>query len=324
MKERTLPPKKKASATPRRDSRLLREFKRDWRLHVLILIPVVYLLIFHYWPIYGAQIAFRDYRIAKGITGSEWVGLKWFEKFLTSYNFKQILSNTVILSVYQILATFPLPVIFALMLNTIKSNRVKKLAETITYMPHFISVVVIVSILNMVLSPVNGLYGSLFRLFGGSGYPADIRSDAGAFRHLYVWSEVWQNLGWETIIYTAALSSVSQAQHEAAMIDGASRWKRILHVDLPAIMPTICIMLILRCGSVMSISFEKVYLMQNVTNLSSSEVISTYVYKVGMGSARDYSFGAAIGLFNSAVNCVFLIVVNFITKRISSDEVGLF
>lgn len=324
MEERTLIKKKKASAAPRREKHFLRDFKRDWRLHVLILIPVVYLLIFHYWPIYGAQIAFRDYRIAKGITGSEWVGLKWFEKFLTSYNFKQILSNTVILSVYQILATFPLPIVFALMLNTIKSKRVKKLAETITYMPHFISVVVIVSILNMVLSPVNGLYGSIFRLFGGNGYPTDIRSDANAFRHLYVWSEVWQNMGWETIIYTAALSSVSQAQHEAAMIDGASRWKRILHVDLPAIMPTICIMLILRCGSVMSIGFEKVYLMQNVTNLSASEVISTYVYKVGMGSARDYSFGAAIGLFNSAVNCVFLIVVNFITKKISSDEVGLF
>lgn len=301
-----------------------REFRRDWQLHLLILLPVIYLLIFHYWPIYGAQIAFRDYSVKKGILGSAWVGWKWFEKFLTSIKFVDIFKNTLVLSLYQILIGFPLPIIFALMINTMKSERFKKVVQTITYMPHFISVVVIVAIMNMVLSPINGIYGTVFRMFGGIGYPTDIRADADAFRSLYVWSGIWQNLGWDTIIYTAALSSVSFEQHEAAMLDGASRWQRVFHVDIPAILPTICIMLILRCGSVMTIGFEKVYLMQSVTNLSTAEVISTYVYKVGMGSGRDFSFGAAIGLFNSVINCILLVIVNLITKKLSSDDVSLF
>ncbi len=304
--------------------RVRREFRRDWQLHLLILLPVVYLLIFHYWPIYGAQIAFRNYKVKLGILGSEWVGWKWFDKFLSSIKFKTIFSNTLTLSLYQITVGFPLPILFALMLNTMKGERFKKTVQTITCMPHFISVVVIVAILNMILSPVNGVYGTLFRFFGGIGYPTDIRAEADAFRSLYVWSEVWQNLGWDAIIYTAALSAVSRDQHEAAMLDGASRWQRVLHVDLPAILPTICIMLILRCGSIMTIGFEKVYLMQSVTNLSKSEVISTYVYKVGMGSGKDFSFGAAIGLFNSVINCILLVIVNMITRKLSSDDVSLF
>lgn len=323
MKKKMLSSRKKI-VKGERLSTFGREFRRDWQLHLLIMLPVIYLLIFHYWPIYGAQIAFRDYSVRKGITGSEWVGWKWFEKFLTNIKFTEIFSNTLILSLYQILIGFPLPIIFALMINTMKSERFKKIVQTITYMPHFISVVVIVAIMNMVFSPINGVYGTVFRMFGGIGYPADIRADADTFRSLYVWSGIWQNLGWDTIIYTAALSSVSFDQHEAAMLDGASRWQRVFHVDLPAILPTICIMLILRCGSVMTIGFEKVYLMQSVTNLSTSEVISTYVYKVGMGSARDFSFGAAIGLFNSVINCILLVVVNLITKKLSSDDVSLF
>lgn len=307
-----------------RSHRLKRNFRRDWQLHLMILVPLVYLLIFHYWPMYGAQIAFRDYSARKGITGSPWVGLKWFKKFLTSYNFKVILSNTVILSFYSVIVTFVLAVTLALLLNMLRSERFKRFAQTITYIPHFISVVVIVSMFNQLFSPVSGLYATLFWLFGGKGYPADFRATASAFRHIYVWTGVWQQLGWQTIIYTAALSSVSPEHHEAAMIDGATRWQRVIHVDLPAILPTACTMLILRCGSVMTVGFEKAYLMQNTLNLTTSEIISTYVYKVGMGGGGDFSYGAAIGLFNSVVNCAILIFVNWLSKRLSSDEVGLF
>ena len=281
------------------------------------------MIIFYYGPMYGAQIAFRDYRPRAGITGSEWVGFKWFIKFFNNYKFWDILKNTLLISFYS-LATFPLPVIFALLLNALPSERFKKLTQTISYMPHFISVVIVVTILNIVLSPVNGIYGVFYRLFGGAGIAADIRTTVGAFRHMYIWSGVWQTLGWNTIIYTAALASVSQELHEAAMLDGASRFKRILHVDLPAIMPTVAIMLIMRCGSIMSIGFEKVYLMQYPTNITVSEIISTHVYKVGMGSTSDMSYASAIGLFNSVINCIMLIFVNWLSKKVSKDEVSMF
>ena len=297
--------------------------RRNWQLHLMILIPIIYVIIFYYGPMYGAQIAFRDYRPRAGITGSEWVGFKWFIKFFNNYKFWDILKNTLLISFYS-LATFPLPVIFALLLNALPSERFKKLTQTISYMPHFISVVIVVTILNIVLSPVNGIYGVFYRLFGGAGIAADIRTTVGAFRHMYIWSGVWQTLGWNTIIYTAALASVSQELHEAAMLDGASRFKRILHVDLPAIMPTVAIMLIMRCGSIMSIGFEKVYLMQYPTNITVSEIISTHVYKVGMGSTSDMSYASAIGLFNSVINCIMLIFVNWLSKKVSKDEVSMF
>lgn len=314
--------KKQKSTGPRLN--VGRKLLHQWQLHLLILLPVIYLFIFHYWPMYGAQIAFRQYRAKDGISGSEWVGLKWFEKFLTSYNFQQIFKNTLLVSFYQILVGFPIPVFFALMINALPSERFKKFTQTVTYMPHFISVVVIVSIVNLIFSPINGLYGTIFRLFGGDGYPYDFRGMANTFRHIYVWSGVWQNLGWDTIIYTAALASVSQDHHEAAMIDGASRWKRVLHVDLPAILPTVGIMLIMRCGRVMTIGFEKVYLMQSTLNLSTSEIISTYVYKTAMGASSQFSYAAAIGLFNSVINCILLVLVNWISKKVSSNEVSLF
>ena len=305
-------------------STFLRLFKRDWQMHLLLLIPVIYCLIFYYYPLYGLQIAFRDYRAKLGIAGSPWVGLKWFRKFLTNYKFKQILSNTIILSLYEIIVGFPLPVIFALIINTMQNEKIKKFTQTITYIPHFISIVVLVAIVNQVLSPMNGLVGALYNLFGGVGYAKDVRLSAASFRHLYVWSGVWQELGWNTIIYTAALSAISPELHEAAQIDGASRFQRILHVDLPAILPTVCIMLILRTGSILTVGFEKVYLMQSDLNLSASEVISTFVYKVGMGSSKDFSYGTAIGLFNSVINLVMMLIVNLTVKKMSSDEISLF
>lgn len=317
-------PRQPGRTAGRRLKAFRRDFRRDWQLHLLMLLPVIYILIFYYWPMYGVQIAFRDYRPRAGVTGSEWVGLKWFEKFLTNHQFTQVFTNTLYLSLYSILVGFPLPIAVALLLNTLRKEKFKKFTQTVSYIPHFISVTVIVSIINLLFGPVGGLYGTLFRAFGGTGYPYDFRSMSGAFRHLYVWSEVWQELGWSTIIYIAALGSVSPELHEAAMLDGASRWKRVLHVDLPAILPTACIMLILRCGAVMTVGFEKVYLMQSSLNLSTSEVISTYVYKVGMGSSSDFSYGAAVGLFNSVINCIMLVLVNLFCKKATSDEVSLF
>ena len=313
------------TATPQpRMSPFVRRFKRDWQLHLLILLPIIWLLIFKYYPMYGAQIAFRNYRARAGIWGSPWVGLKWFKKFFNSPDFLQILGNTIILAAYSLFITFPLPIMFALMLNVLRNEKFKKFTQTVTYIPHFISVVVLVAILWQVFSPVNGLYGALFRLLGGEGYPSDIRSNASAFRHLYVWSAVWQNLGWSSIIYLASLSSVSNDLHEAAQLDGASRWKRVVHVDLPTIIPTLGIMLILRCGHILSIGFEKVFLMQNSLNLTKSEVISTYVYKHGLQGNADFSFGTAVDLFNSVVNCFMLLAVNWISKKASDDEVSLF
>lgn len=301
----------------------VKNFKRDWQLHLLILFPVVYLVIFDFIPMYGLQIAFRDFRPRSGITGSEWVGLKWFESFLSNYEFGSIFLNTLIISLYS-MATFPLPIIFALVLNALRSEKYSKVVKTVSYMPHFISTVVMVGILNMLLSPTSGMYGNLYRLFGGSGYPTDIRYLSNTFRHLYIWSGVWQGLGWSSIIYVAALSGVSQELHEAAQIDGASRFKRIWHIDIPAIAPTIAIMLIMRCTSIISVGFEKVYLMQNPLNLSVSEVISTYVFKVGLSSFRNYSYGAAVGLFNTAINLTLLVTVNSIVKKSTDGEISLY
>lgn len=302
----------------------LKHFKKDWQLYLIILIPFIYALIFYYGPMYGVQIAFRSYSPKLGITGSKWVGLKWFHKFLTNYEFKEVFFNTIILSLYSLAVGFPLPIIFALLLNSIENKRFKTITQNICYIPHFFSAIVLVAILNMLFNPISGLYGHLYVLLGGVGTPADFRSSAESFRHLYVWSDVWQNLCWDSIIYTAALSSVSTDLHEAAMIDGASKWERILHVDLPSILPTAAIMLILRCGQIMTIGFEKVYLLQSNLNLTKSEVISTYVYKVGMGNTRDFSYGAAVGLFNSVINCILLVLVNYISRKVSDDEVSMF
>lgn len=303
--------------------RFIKRFIKSKQLYLMVLIPIIYTLIFFYGPMYGVQIAFRNYRPALGITGSEWVGLHWFKKFLSDYEFLEIFKNTLILSLYSLL-TFPLPVIFALILNALRNEKYKKVVQTVSYIPHFISLTVMVGILNMVFSPVNGIYGNLFRLFGGTGYPVDFRATEGAFRHLYIWSGVWQGLGWDAIIYIAALSGVSKELHEAAEIDGASRLKRIWHIDIPTILPTVCIMFILRCANIISVGFEKVYLMQSNLNLNVSEVISTYVYKTGMSSFHNFSYGAAVGLFNTIINLIMVIIANVVTKKASHDEISLF
>ena len=311
------------SKSPR--SIFLHQCRLRWQLFLFLLPAVVYILIFAYYPMFGVQIAFRNYTPRGGIWNSDWVGLKWFLKFFKSYQFSRIISNTVFISFYSLIVNSPLAIIMALTINLVRRKRFKKFVQTITYIPHFISVVVLVGMIMQMFNPIMGLYGTFYRLFGGKGYPDDILNKSATFRHMYVWSGTWQNLGWNTIIYIAALSGVDPELHEAAMIDGASRLKRVRYIDFPVLLPTVAIMLILNAGSIMSVGFEKVYLMQNSRNLVTSEVISTYVYKTGMSQGTtQFSFASAIGLFNSVVNCLMLVIFNGIANKLSSGSFGLF
>ena len=304
----------------KRVTKLRKIFRRDWRLYVFMLIPLIWVIIFCYAPMFGAQIAFRKYQPRLGIWDSPWVGFYQFKKFFNSYQFSRVMMNTVVISLYTILCSFPLPIIFALVLNSTRSHKFRTVTQTIVTMPHFISVVVLVGILLQIFNSRTGVYGTLMESITGA-YPEDLFSKPANFRHMYVWSGVWQQFGWNSIVYIAALAAVSPELHEAAQIDGASRFQRMLHVDFPAILPTITIMLILRMGSVMTIGFEKVYLMQNSMNLTASEIISTYVYKVGLSSAgtTDLSYSTAIGLFNSAINLVLISVTNFIARKLDGN-----
>ena len=288
-----------------------------------MLLPMIYLIIFAYYPMYGVQIAFKNFQAGLGLFGSPWVGLRHFRTFFNSYQFFRVVKNTLIISFYSLAAGFPLPIIFALVLNVVKNQRFKKFVQTITYVPHFISVVVIVAMINRLFSPITGAYGFIFKNINNN-YPPNLLGIASTFRHFYVWSGIWQEIGWSTIIYIAALSAVNTELYEAAQIDGASRFKCIIHVDIPAILPTAAILLILRFGSIMSVGYEKVLLMQTPLNLETAEVISTYVYKVGLQTGGNFSYAAAIGLFNSVVNCILLLVVNKTANKLSSGEHGLF
>lgn len=295
--------------------------RQNWELYMFLLIPVAFIIIFHYWPMFGVQIAFRKYRIADGIWGSQWVGLAQFQKFFKSPQFRTVVPNTIWLSLYGLVAGFPLPIVLALALNVLRSKRYKMTVQMITYMPHFISTVVLVGMMIAIFNPRIGLYGIIYQAMSGGKAPRDLMGQASAFRHLYVWSGVWQNMGWSSIIYLAALSAVDTELHEAAQIDGASRFKRVIHVDLPAIMPTAIILLIMNTGNIMSIGFEKAYLMQNNLNKSTSEIISTYVYYIGMTSGTgDFSYATAINLFNSVINLALLVIVNTISRKVTETS----
>jgi len=293
--------------------------KRYWILYLFLLPFFAYIVIFCYWPIYGVQIAFRDYRFVDGITGSEWVGLYWVKRFLSSPRFGDILKNTLILSIYSLIPGFTLPIVLALMLNNVKSPIWKRFAQTITYMPHFISTVVMVGMISLFFSPSSGFINTILKFFGGSG-DTYFMGKPEYFSHLYVWTGVWQGIGWGSIIYLAALSGVDPGLHEAARIDGANKFQRVLHIDLPSIMPTIVILLVMNCGSIISVGYEKVFLMQNDLNVSVSEVISTYVYKTGI-IKQQYSFSTAIGLLNNVVNFILLTIANSISKKLT--DIGL-
>lgn len=298
------------------------KFKKNWQLHLMIILPLAYLILFSYVPLYGIQIAFKRYSPKLGIWGSPWVGFTHFEKFFGNYLWKQYVFNTLAISLYQIGVGFPIPIILALLIHVNTGKALKKVAQNVSYVPHFISLVVMVGILNTVLNPVSGMLGALYNLLGITGVD-DIRGSKEAFRHLYVWSGVWQGMGWSSIMYLSALSSVPEELHEAAKLDGASRLRRVWSVDIPTILPTICLMLILRFGSVMSVGYQKAYLMQNKMNLQTSEIISTYVYKQGI-QQNNMSFGTAIGLLNSVINMALVFLVNAITNWLSDNELGLF
>ncbi|HEY8457821.1 MAG TPA: ABC transporter permease subunit [Actinopolymorphaceae bacterium] len=296
-----------------------RRIRNCWQLYLMLLLPVVYLLIFHYWPMYGIQIAFRNYNVVDGISGSPWVGLTHFERFIGSYMFWPVIRNTIILHSYELLATFPLPIVLAMALNQVRLQWFKRSVQMITYAPHFISTVVIVGMLVVLLDPRTGLLNNFLALFGVE--PLDLLGNPDYFRHIYVWSGAWQNLGFAAIIYLATLSSIDPQLHEAAVVDGASRIKRMWHIDLPGIMPVAVILLILNIGSILSIGFEKVLLMQNSLNLSASEVIDTYVYKVGLAAPLpQFSYAAAIGLFRSVVGLILLVLANQIARKFAKSS----
>lgn len=305
------------NATVQEMQRYSRGFGRriadHWQLYLLLAPAVIYFFIFYYMPMPGLQIAFRDYRVSKGIWGSDWAGLKYFEKFFSHPQCWQIIRNTLVISLYS-LATFPLSVVVALLINELRSGAFKKTVQMVTYAPHFISTVVICSMIHLFMNQSAGLFNNIISLAGGQRI--DFLGTAAYFPHIYVWSTVWQDLGWGTIIYLATLSSVSPSLHEAAYIDGANRMQIIWHVNIPSILPTIVIMLIMSCGRILSVGFEKIYLLQNSLNLDVSQVISTYTYELGLLDGQ-YSYSTAIGLFNTIVNVVMLVIVNLISKRLS-------
>lgn len=291
--------------------------KGHYDLYLLLLPAILYTAVFLYIPMYGVLMAFQDYSPVKGIIGSNFVGLKHFKKFFSTYMAKQIISNTVILSGYSLLASFPFPVILALMLNYCVNRRFGKIVQTVTYMPYFISVMVLVGMMNIFFSTNYGVVNTVLQALGIE--PFSFMSSEKSFRHMYVWSGIWQGMGYSSGIYFAALSGIDPTLYEAAELDGASKLQRIRYIDLPSIMPTVIIMLIMSAGNLMSIGFEKAYLMQNDRNSGVSEIIATYVYKVGLIDAR-YSFSAAINLFNSAINFVILIVINKISRKLSDTS----
>lgn len=292
---------------------LASSLRRNWQLYLFVLPALLYFLVFHYYPMYGLQIGFKDYRASEGIWGSAWVGFKHFERFFGSYQFWTLIRNTLLINLYQLLL-FPVSVIVALSLNELRDGRFKRFAQTATYAPHFISVVVMVGIIIAFLHPVTGIINIIIDAVGGQ--PISFMTLPGWFKSVFVLSGEWQNLGWGAIIYLAALSAVDPQLHEAAIMDGASRLQRIWHINLPSILPTIVILLILQMGNFMLLGFEKIYLMQNPLNLSSSEVIQTYVYKTGLLQAQ-YSFSTAVGFFNSIINFLLLIGFNYTAKRAS-------
>lgn len=297
-------------------------FKREWQkyreLYLLFLVPLTILIIFKYIPMYGAQIAFRNYKPTKGIAGSEWVGFKNFIKFFTSSYFKTTIVNTLTINVYSLL-TFPLSVIFALILRYVPLKRFGKSVQMVSYAPHFISTVVVCGLLTLFLNARIGMINKVIGLFGGTAQ--NWMGKTGAFKHIYVWSDVWQHLGFNSVIFISALAGVPSEQHEAAVVDGASLLQRIFHVDIPFIMPTFIILFILRVGSLLNIGYEKVLMLQNDLNRGASEIISTYTYKIALQSqVPQYSYAAAIGLFTSIINLILLLSVNSITRKMNDNS----
>lgn len=296
---------------------LARSWRRHWQLYLLILPPIAYFIIFKYVPMVNAVLAFKDYNVIKGIWGSPWAGTKYFELLFQNPAFVTLIKNTLYISFYSLIVGFPIPILLALALNEIKNIRFKKTVQMVTYAPYFISTVVMVSIIMLFLSPRLGIVNTIA---GALGFESvNFLGEPGLFRSIYVFSDVWQGMGYSAVIYLAALAGVDPSLYEAAKVDGANRIQKILNVDLPGLLPAAVIILILSVGNIMAVGFEKIYLLQNPLNLSASEIISTYVYKIGLLNA-NYSFATAVGLFNSVINLILLLIVNTVAKRLSNTS----
>lgn len=299
----------------RRKSLLL--MAQHWQLYLLLLFPLANLIVFKYIPIAGLQMAFKDFRVSKGVWGSPWVGMKHFINFFTAPNFWTIISNTIIISLYTIIASFPFAIVLAIGMNELVSSKARKTVQFLTYAPYFISTVVLVSMMMQMFDPRIGILTKLIKVFGYTG--DNVFGSPTAFRHLYVWSGVWQQTGYNAIIYLAALTSINVELYDAARVDGCSKWQRIWHIDLPGIRPTVIILLILNMGYIMSVGFEKVYLMQSPMNLEASEIISTYVYRIGLINS-NFSFSTAIGFFNSVINLILMLTVNKVAQKVGETS----
>ena len=291
----------------------------NYQLYLILLVPTLYIIIFKYVPMIGTQIAFRNFSVTKGFWGSQWVGLYHFKRFFSSYHFSRVMLNTIGISVYFLAVAYPIPIIFALSLNSTNILPFKKAVQTTTYIPHFISTVVMVGMLLQFLSPRVGIFNELRNLAGLK--PLNFIAIPGNFKSIYVWSAVWQETGWWSIVYIAALAGIDPNLHEAALIDGASKFQRVLHIDVPGITPTAIIILIIVLGQIMNVGFEKVFLLQNDLNLRTSEVIQTHVYKVGLAAASaNYSYSTAIGLFNSVINLFLILTANKIAQKLGDTS----
>lgn len=303
-----------------RASQLWRAIAKNWGLYLLIAPSFILLLFFTYFPMYGVQIAFKDYNLMAGITRSPWADpwYKYFQRFFNSYQSELVIKNTLLLGLYSIAAGYPIPILLGLLINQMRPGKFRRVYQTVTYIPHFISTVVLVGMLNIMLSPSSGLISAIYKLFGAQA--PNLLASPRLFPSLYVWSDVWQNAGWDAIVYLAALASVDPNLYEAATVDGAGKRQKMLYIDLPMLLPMSCVMLILRAGGIMNVSFEKAYLMQNDLNLSVSEMISTYVYKLGIINSQ-YSLSAAVNLFNTLVNLALLLLVNQITRHLGDTSI---
>ena len=289
---------------------LKRRLKDNWQLYLLLLVPVVITIIYKYGPMYGIQIAFRDFKPSRGITGSRWVGLDWFVRFFSSPNCGRMIKNTVLLSLYSLLWSFPVPIILALTLNQLRFKGLKQTVQTVLYAPHFISTMIICGMIRIFLSPSGGLINLLL------GTNIDFLSESSMFRTIYISTGIWQEAGWGAIIYMATLSTVDTSLYEAAKVDGASVFQRILHIDIPELLPMAILQLILSASNLMNVGFEKAYLLQTELNKAASDIIAVYVYEQGILNAK-YSYSTAIGLFNTLVNIVLLFIVTRIARKVA-------
>lgn len=295
-----------------RGKSLKRRVADNWQLYLMLLVPVILTIIYKYIPMYGIQIAFRDYKASKGFTGSEWIGLEWFRRFFSAPTFGRMIKNTLLLSFYSLLWGFPIPIILALMMNQLRFHRFKRMTQTVLYAPHFISTMVICGMIRIFLSPSGGLINLI------AGTSIDFLTESSAFRTIYIASGIWQDAGWGIIVYMATLSTIDTSLYEAAKVDGASLFQRIIHIDIPELTSIMVLNLIMSVGGLMNVGFEKVWLLQTDLNKAASDVIAVYVYQQGIESAK-YSYSTAVGLFNTVINIILLIAVNKIAGKISED-----